>query len=118
MILPPPFFPPILSPYSFSLTLARALIDVTFFPSLPQAIVGGEGGVKHRSRPFHKLCFTCEECGTLLADVRFRFLLSRRDIICMVKVIRRKYIVFLGSHTCICREKSQNFRIVRPIHLQ
>ena len=43
---------------------------------------------------------------------------SRRDIICMVKVIRRKYIVFLGSHTCICREKSQNFRIVRPIHLQ
>merc|ERR1711970_810902 len=36
-----------------------------------KAIVGGEGGVKHRSRPFHKLCFTCEGCEALLADVRF-----------------------------------------------
>jgi len=36
-----------------------------------KAIVGGERGVKHRSKPFHKKCFTCDGCSTELADVRF-----------------------------------------------
>ena len=48
------------------------LCDTEKTSILTKAIVGGERGVKHRSKPFHKKCFTCDGCSTELADVRFR----------------------------------------------
>jgi len=36
-----------------------------------EAIVGPEGGVRHRGNPFHRNCFLCHGCGQSLAERRF-----------------------------------------------
>ena len=39
-----------------------------------EAIVGPEGGVRHRGNPFHRNCFLCQGCDQSLAEKRFRSL--------------------------------------------